>query len=202
MSKLLGSIGLGGMATFALFVFMASLIKGQGSMQAKPKAYVPVTINQTPEDSSAEKIKRALPLPPIVEKLVRAKPQQAEISDEAIIPQNPDFGVDIKRNTGDSFNRPLVQDSQARPIVRVEPRYPIKAAKNGIEGWVQLLFDINELGEVVNVKVVDAEPKRIFNKAAKQALQKWKYQPQKAKGKSIMQQGLSVLLSFNMEKER
>ena len=106
--------------------------------------------------------------------------------------------VQIKSSVASgTFSGP--RDASARPIFRVNPNYPIEASRNGIEGWVVLGFDIDKIGQVVNVKVINAEPKRIFNKAAKQALRKWKYQAKTVDGQQVMQRSLTVQLDFKMD---
>ena len=94
---------------------------------------------------------------------------------------------------------PKATDADARPVVRINPKYPPTAAKNGKECWVKLIFNINEIGGVFNIRVLDSQPKRIFDKAAKQALKKWKYHAKLANGKAIIQKNLSVQLNFKME---
>jgi protein TonB len=47
----------------------------------------------------------------------------------------------------------------------------------GQEGWVLLEFDITEVGTVDNVKVIESEPRRVFDSSARRALLKWKYKP-------------------------
>lgn len=64
----------------------------------------------------------------------------------------------------------MTRDGDATPIVRIEPQYPIAAARDGKEGWVQLRFTINELGGVDDVEIINAEPKRLFDKEAIRAL--------------------------------
>jgi protein TonB len=90
-------------------------------------------------------------------------------------------------------------DGGARPIVRIQPKYPISAAKDGIQGWVKLLFSISTSGNVENIQIADAKPKRIFNSAAKKALSKWKYKPNIVDGQAQRQEGLSVMLEFTLD---
>ena len=65
------------------------------------------------------------------------------------------------------------------PVMRVEPKYPIEAAKNRITGYVQLAFDISKTGEVSNINVVESNPIGIFDKVAVTALSQWQYQASK-----------------------
>ena len=66
------------------------------------------------------------------------------------------------------------------PIRRVAPRYPTAASNRGQNGWVVLAAKIDEHGNVVDIEVVESEPGRVFDKAAKKALSKWKYCPGEA----------------------
>ncbi|MBL4942150.1 MAG: M56 family metallopeptidase [Colwellia sp.] len=63
-----------------------------------------------------------------------------------------------------------------QPTYRVEPKYPIKAAREGTEGSVVLKFDINGDGSVSNVEVVDGKPAYVFDKTAIVAVKQWRYQ--------------------------
>jgi len=87
-----------------------------------------------------------------------------------------------------------------QPIIRIDPKYPRQATVDGIEGWVKLSFSINELGGVADVKIVEAMPRRIFDKESMRALKKWKYRPKIVGGKAQKQQGLTVTLTFSMQK--
>jgi len=61
------------------------------------------------------------------------------------------------------------------PIMRVEPKYPIRAANAGVEGSVVLKFDIATDGSVQNVEVVKGNPAYVFDKVAVTALKQWEY---------------------------
>ncbi len=87
------------------------------------------------------------------------------------------------------------------PKVRIEPLYPRKAAMNHIEGNITLKFDINEKGSPVNVKVVNSKPKGYFERNAKKAVRKWKYQPQRENNVAVMVYDQTVTLDFKLEEK-
>ncbi|WP_158100635.1 energy transducer TonB [Neiella marina] len=89
-------------------------------------------------------------------------------------------------------------DGDARPIVRVEPKYPIKQATAGITGYVIMQFSILADGSTGDIEVIESQPKRAFERAAMRALKKWKYRPKLVDGKSVIQQGLKVRLDFDL----
>jgi protein TonB len=54
------------------------------------------------------------------------------------------------------------------------------------------------MGGVEDVEVLDADPKRIFDRNAKRALRKWKYRPKIVDGIAQKQFGLEVQLDFKL----
>ncbi|MBA6289348.1 energy transducer TonB [Colwellia sp. MB3u-4] len=202
MVRFLVSILLGAAVTFALFSFMAFLVSSGDRTKEVGLENIIVEVNTTPPKSAAERRQRVPPPPPPPPK-TPPKPQAPE--PEA----NNDAG-------GLTFNMPGVQlaganagisapgagfgrDGDATPIVRIEPKYPIQAARDGKEGWVTLSFTINEIGGVEDVDVIEAEPRRVFDREAKRALRKWKYKPKVVDGKAMRQPGLTVRLDFKMD---
>ena len=201
MLRFIASILVGVVITFGLFVLMAELINSGAKSKDNEREQIIVEINTTPPESKAQQRNRVPPPPP-------PPPKQPPK------PQPPAPAPDIANNSGFNFNMPtvdvgntsaglsgpgaLVRDGDATPIFRQEPKFPTKAARDGIEGWVQLKFDINELGNVENVTVINAQPKRIFDREAKKALRKWRYNPKVVDGKAIKQIGLTVQLDFNL----
>jgi protein TonB len=202
MVRFLVSLLLGAAVTFALFSFMAFLVSSGDMTKQEALDNIVVEINTTPPKSAAERRQRVPPPPPPPPK-TPPKPQAPE--PEA----NNDSG-------GLTFNMPGVQlsganagisapgagfgrDGDATPIVRIEPKYPPQAARDGKDGWVKLSFTINEVGGVEDVEVIDAQPKRLFNKAARRALKKWKYKPKVVDGKPQRRPGLTVQLDFKMD---
>lgn len=201
MKKLMVIMLSSGAITLGLFALMASMVASDEAPIIDPVEHTPVTVNQTPPQSTKNDIERVKIEPP----KVMPKPEmEREVINEAE-PLTPDIGYvspELKlTNNLKSIDFTGPADNGARPIFRVNPSYPVDASRNGIEGWVVLGFDINEIGAVVNIRIIDAEPKRIFNKAAKQALRKWKYKAKTVNGQQVVQQNLSVQLDFKMEKQ-
>ncbi|MED5524828.1 MAG: energy transducer TonB [Pseudomonadota bacterium] len=60
---------------------------------------------------------------------------------------------------------------------RIDPHYPPAAAAKGIEGFVEMAFDIDPNGVPVNIHIADAKPRGVFDGAAAEALKQWRYQP-------------------------
>jgi protein TonB len=132
----------------------------------------------------------------------RKEPPQAirDVPDEAeptLVAFNPHQTIDRVKITP-NVNAGNRIDRQTSPIVRVPPEYPLDARRDGIEGYVQLQFNVNKQGEVTDIEVIDAKPKRIFERAAKRSLAKWKYRPKTEKGVPMVQTGLTVMLEFKL----
>jgi periplasmic protein TonB len=90
-------------------------------------------------------------------------------------------------------------DREVTPLVRINPEYPRRALQRNIEGWVQLQFAITAAGTVKDVTIVDSEPKKIFDEAAVQAVQRWRYNPRVVDGVAVERVGVRVLLRFELE---
>ena len=65
----------------------------------------------------------------------------------------------------------------ATPLKISNPMYPIKAARQGINGWVYFEFDIDDEGRAKNLKVLDAHPGKLFVKNAINSINKWTFEP-------------------------
>lgn len=84
-------------------------------------------------------------------------------------------------------------DGNVIPLVRVPPRYPMRAKKLRLEGYVKVGFVIDETGRVESVEVLDSEPKGIFDKAAIHAIRRWKFKAKTENGKALKQRASQVI---------
>jgi protein TonB len=200
MVKFIVSILLGASIAFGLFVIMAKLVQNDGKAQESlPPPPVIDIVMQKPDDEVQTRVRKPPPPPPPPQeppKVELVEPAQAD-------PNSSGFSLSIPSvDTGGISNAVGgiggMRDGDAAPIVRIPPDYPPQAARDGKEGWVRLSFTINEVGGVEDVEVLDADPKRIFDRNAKRALRKWKYRPQIVDGVAQKQFGLEVQLDFKL----
>lgn len=187
----------GGVFTFALFVLMNHFIE----QDTRPVDPVTPYVHVDPVfKEQEEKL--------IERETIKPKPETQQIPDiprempeESVDPSGTSIAINIPIETGITIAGPDVfgsSDSDVRPLVRVDPRYPIDAARNGIEGWVKMRFDITALGSVSNIRVIEAQPARMFDKEARRALSKWKYKPKMENGSAITQTDQTVMLEFTL----
>jgi periplasmic protein TonB len=76
-------------------------------------------------------------------------------------------------------------DTPPQPVRRVSPKFPEKARRSGVEGFVKLSVFVNESGSVAQVRVLDATPRGVFEQVAEEAIRAWEFQPGVYKGESV-----------------
>jgi protein TonB len=77
---------------------------------------------------------------------------------------------------GDVFEASQL-DTPLTILARIPPLYPLKAKRQGIEGWVRIRFLVNEDGGVEEVTVVESRPPGVFEQAVKGSVSRWRFQP-------------------------
>jgi protein TonB len=83
------------------------------------------------------------------------------------------------------------------PIVRIEPQFPREALIEGISGYVLVEFTIEPDGTVSDPKVLESEPRRMFDRNAIRAIYKWKFKPRIVDGKPVARRA-TQRLDFNL----
>ena len=74
---------------------------------------------------------------------------------------------------------------EAQLIHRVAPEYPTTAARQRIEGFVDVQFLITREGTVENITISNASPADIFDRAAIAAVSAWRYNPRVVEGQPV-----------------
>lgn len=90
-------------------------------------------------------------------------------------------------------------DTDTIPLVRVNPLYPPRAQARGVEGWVLVEFTISPQGTTKEVIVIDADPKGYFERAAVNAVKKYRYKPRIEDGVAVDRPGIRLVISFAIE---
>ncbi len=126
--------------------------------------------------------------------------QQVHISQNTVPAMNmPKLDIPIHSQ---SFNQSAISgvqvgiggvSSNVIPLVRIPPRYPMRAANRRVEGWVKVEFTITKDGSVKDAIVVDAQPDKVFNRAALQAIKRWKFKAKVIAGEAFEQRAVQVL---------
>ncbi len=106
----------------------------------------------------------------------------------------PDIDLDLDLGGSIAIARELT------PLVRIPADYPISALSKEIEGWVLVRFTVTETGSVADPEILRSEPPGVFDRSAKRAVLKWKYQPQIVDGKPAAVVTYTRL-RFEMEKD-
>lgn len=58
-----------------------------------------------------------------------------------------------------------------------DPEYPSRAFSRGQQGWVVVRLDVDAEGRTRNVRVIDAEPDGVFERAARATVRGWTFEP-------------------------
>jgi protein TonB len=189
----------GAVATFALFFLMQSLIARGSPDEEKQIAGSVIDFVRLKDDSETQTKRRRVsrpqakakpPPPPDMRMAKVQKPRGADLTTTAV-------SIDFYLAGGPLGG--ISGDSDVVPLVRIEPQYPTRANSRGIEGWVLIEFTITPVGTVRDPVVVDSEPSRVFDSAAKRAVLRWKYRPKIEDGKPVERPGVQVVLTFQLE---
>lgn len=85
-------------------------------------------------------------------------------------------------------------------LSRVEPKYPLKELREGIEGAVIVRFLVDPQGAPLQVSVVRSTGVTAFEQAAVAAVKQWRFAPARdAQGKAKISNLLQVQLQFKID---
>lgn len=196
MNKLLrlsisGAVGI--IITAALFVGMLSLLNDNKPPVTTTDANINFSFVQDFKEPQVEppKIKKP-PEQKIVQQPPAAPSLNVETNLDPII-NTPITGVKGSQlNINNEMSFPGIgtdglfsAESSGGIKAAIPPMYPPSALMSKTEGWVQVQITVNEFGSVSAVTVLNAEPARVFNAAAKKAVKKWKFHPKTVDGKAM-----------------
>jgi protein TonB len=192
------AVGLGITTAFGLFWVMQALIGVSGELKEGGRRlnvdFVRLRRDNTPEIKKREPPKREKPKqapPPPEMNMAKAMDPGGAVGD--IMPMI-DTAVELEQATsltGGGADRAPV------PLVRVDPEYPPRAKQQGIKGFVEVEFTITPVGTVADAEVIRSKPPYVFDRAALQAVSRWKYNPMIRAGAAVSRPGVQVHFTFD-----
>lgn len=152
------------------------------------KKKTPVTPKPAELPKPQPVVEEPLPAPPLSDSAQKTETAAAPAPQPAV---NQSSKPAERTGTGSANAKTIV--SGVKPLVRVEPKYPARAANRHIEGWVKIEFTITADGTVADAVIVEAEPADVFDDAALKAIKKWEFQAKLVNGVAVMQRAVQVL---------
>lgn len=188
--------------TVGLFVLMQGLIvTGKSTIEDQLGSYSPrfIRIKRGEDVKPVERKAERPPAPdrPPAPPSAPAAQASAQVS-QALSIGDVDVAVDLAASSG--LDGGTGTDGEYLPMVKVAPVYPPRAMQRGLEGWVLVEFTVTASGTVRDVVAIDADPKGVFDEAAIDAAQKFRYKPRVVSGKPVDVSGVQNVIRFELEK--
>lgn len=196
-SRFLPIAGIAATSTFALFYMMQGLVASDIMDFTEPKKIRPLQI--TIEDIKTlpvRDIDRVPPPPPVEPEPtieIEQPPKGGGVDLQIGAAPTPNF-----RALDDGLANLGFSDGERLPLVRVTPVYPRRALERGVEGWVILEFTVSTQGTVENPVVIESDPAGYFDRAALNAIKKFKYKPTVIDGQPKASHGVRFRMSFHL----
>ena len=181
--------------SISIFLIIQSLITRDSNLNLENDSKSYLEFIRIRQDDSLEQRTRTIPDKPPQPK----RPPQPEIELDDTKPppiQNldidiPDFDIptDFKGAFLGDISNLGSGTSQLIPLVKVAPRCPPEAALAGTNGEVLLNLLVNASGRVEKIRLLRANPPRVFNREATKAVRRWQFKPKTIDGIAVEQQG-------------
>lgn len=194
--------------SYALFYFMQSMTlhdELDGSLVSLSPAQH-IEFIRVKRKETLEVKERKAPKQPEIQAVPTATHQSSQMevgapSGIALPPMDMPRFSGAKIPTG-VINIPLssvMVNEEAMPVFRIPPIYPQRAAKRGLEGWVEVEFTITAAGLVKNAHVVAASSPGIFDNAALRAISRWKFKPKVVNKVAVERYRVRQRITFQLE---
>jgi periplasmic protein TonB len=202
----------GVLVSLMLFWLMQFMISNNQQSLAKKESLQMTEFVRLKRDTELKTRERKTPEPPPPEKRPPPPTPQVEMQQTQVVRMAvPDMDIpnlDIPLHNSRLVGGSVISGVQMGkgkistnviPLVRIPPRYPMRAARRRIEGWVKVEFTITESGAVKDAVVVESQPSDMFDDAALQAIAKWKFKAKIIDGEPFEQRAVQVL-QFKLSK--
>ncbi len=153
---------------------------------------------------------RFTPIPEDSEVVLRhVKPKPPELIDDIppIVKKDWPIDADIEDITPTWVDVPpppkgtleLPASNQLTMAMGFPPVYPARAITSGTEGYAVVGFSVSPAGEVFDAYIIESEPGTLFDRAALNAIQKFRYRARTVNGKPVATAGQQYMFRFELE---
>lgn len=205
--RVLGAFVGGAAAAVLLFYIMQALIAVDGDAAPSLDDRERIDFVRVDRDEEVREREREQPDEPD-EPEEPPPPEQMEVQQEQA-PQQHEFDMDMpdmdmaSGMDGVAFGqaeqyREGQGDGDATPVFVVEPEWPREAQIEGIEGYVRVQFTIREDGSVADPEILESEPRRVFDRAALRAIERWRFRPRVVDGRPVEREATQTI-EFNLD---
>jgi len=94
--------------------------------------------------------------------------------------------------------RPTDFDRELDPLYKITPTYPMTAQRRGQSGYIVAEFTVDAFGQVKDIKTLEGENVKAFEKEAHKALSKFRYAPSVIDGQRVKTEGVLHKITFEM----
>lgn len=194
--KLNTSILLAALITFLLFYFMQYLIETE-SDRPQTMTVIPIIDSTVPVFVNTVLVDEARPEPIPADEMPRVS-EPSRIDD---IASGPLLRISEEKPIIETTPQGVLPMSNniMIPLIRTTPNYPSRALQRGLEGYVELAFTVDRFGNVVDPVVINAVPEGVFDRAALQAISRWKYSPAMNNGQAVETYDVRHRIVFQMD---
>lgn len=189
---------LAALVNLALFTLMSAMV-GQGRSRLADSTLVQMVDFVRPDPVEEPEPKRLREPPP-----PRPKPPpamqplpQVELPRPNVLPPRlraPKVSLDLPLQLdGDPYLGDMLAESgppvmlarDLTPLVTPPPFYPRTARVRRRQGFVEVEFTVDKEGGVRDIRVIGADPPGLFERAAKRAISRWKFEPHRVEGEAV-----------------
>lgn len=192
-----------GLVVLALFWIMWQLIAMNANPPAPPADLDAISLDlvqpdeqQAPSEeaesapSADQAVAQAQDVPQPIPTIPITNVSNAQVSMPAFSAGDAKLDMDLSLNTGLSGSAVAMaagtgsggggsgkgfSGKKLVPVSTGRPQFPKYAYDRGLSGWVEVVFIVDANGQVKNPRILDAQPKGIFEEAAVLSVLSWQY---------------------------
>ncbi|MEK6805302.1 MAG: TonB family protein [Pseudomonadota bacterium] len=212
MRRTFGSLGLALLVVIALFLLMRWMIlppEGDGIAPAVTEGVdiVQAREQDEPEDEPLQQLQAAAPPPPPTPAALDFDGPKLPVPSASVFSAVGPIRIDTKIGSGSKLGGGAFGGfargggggagggfgrgegfvgKDLIPLSTARPQFPEYAYRRSIEGWVEVVFTVMPSGRVQDVKIIDANPKGVFEATTVESVSNWIY-AEHSKARSVKQ---------------